>query len=92
MEQCQRWVKTKLKNFPFKSNDNRAKQAFELVRMDTVAINDESLHGNMYFLSILNDYSGFGWILFLSSKVNFLANLFLGIKVLKIILIQQLNI
>jgi len=32
--------------------------------MDTVSINDESLYGN----KCLDDYSRFGWIIFLKSK------------------------
>ena len=69
-QQCQICAKTKLKNFPFQQNDNRAKEPFELVHMDTVSITDESLYGNKYFLSILDDYSRFGWILFFKSKAE----------------------
>jgi len=37
------------KNFPFKLNNNRAKEPFDLIHMITVSINDESLYGNRYF-------------------------------------------
>ena len=36
--------------------------------MDTVAISSESLYGNKYFISILDDYTRFGWVLFIKSK------------------------
>jgi len=53
--------KSKLRNFPFYSNLKRASEPFELIHMDTVTISNYSLYGNKYILSILDDYSRFGW-------------------------------
>jgi len=61
-------AKTKLKNFPFHPNDKKTNEPLELIHMDTVTISDYSLYNNKYFLSILDDYSRFGWIIFLKSK------------------------
>ena len=69
--QCKICAKTKLKNFPHKSSDNRASEPFELVHMNTVSINNPSLYGNKYFVSILDDYTRFGWVLFKSKDQVF---------------------
>jgi len=36
--------------------------------MDTVFINNTSLYDNKFFVSILDDYTRFGWVLFIKSK------------------------
>jgi len=80
---CKICAKSKLRNFPFYSNIKRASEPFELIHMDTVTISDYSLYGNKYILSILDDYSRFGWVIFLKSKgdvFNAFHNWFLKVK------------
>eukprot|EP00833_Pecoramyces_ruminatium_P015816 jgi/Orpsp1_1/1189848/evm.model.d7180000074941.1 len=36
--------------------------------MDTVSLKTPSLYGNKYFLSILDDYTRYGWVIFFKSK------------------------
>ena len=36
--------------------------------MDTIQYLDESLHGNKYFFSIMDDYSRYGWVFCVKSK------------------------
>eukprot|EP00833_Pecoramyces_ruminatium_P004671 jgi/Orpsp1_1/1178703/evm.model.c7180000066417.1 len=59
---------SKLKSFPYKKFSNKSKSPFELLYMDLVGPVDESIHGNKYFLTILDDYSRYGWVLFLENK------------------------
>jgi len=65
---CKTCAKTKLKSFPHYPSDSRATEPFELIHMDTVTINSRSMYGNKYFVSILDDYTRFGWVLFIKSK------------------------
>ena len=57
-----------MKNFSFKKSENKTKSTFELVHMDLVGPINESLFGKKYFLTILDDFSRFGWVFFLESK------------------------
>ena len=65
---CPIWVNSKLKNKPFKNSSNRAKHLFELIHMDLIGPITESLYNNKYILSILNDNSRYGWVLFIKNK------------------------
>ena len=38
--------------------------------MDFVSSSEPSIYGNKYFLSILDDYSCYGWVIFLKSKAD----------------------
>jgi len=58
----------KMKNFSFKKSENKTKSTFDLVHMDLVGPINESLFSNKYFLTILDDFSRFGWVFFLESK------------------------
>jgi len=42
----------------------------ELIRMDLMSSSEPSIYGNKYFLSILYDYSRYGWVIFLKSKAD----------------------
>ena len=57
-----------MKNLPFRKSANKSTSTFELVHLDIVGFVQESLHGNEYFLTILDDYSCFGWVYFLEGK------------------------
>jgi len=59
---------SKLRNKPHSPNFNRARKPLELIYMDLVGPIDESIQGNKYFLTILDDYSRFGWIYFMKNK------------------------
>jgi len=59
---------SKLKNKPFKSSHNRAKNIFQLIHMDLIGPIQNSIYDNKYILTILDDHSRFGWTLFMKSK------------------------
>jgi len=62
-------IHSKLRNKPFHpSPTTNSNHIFELIHMDLVGPITESIYGNKYFLSILDDYSRFGWVLFLKNK------------------------
>jgi len=65
---CPICVNSKLKNKPFKNSTNRAKHNFELIHMDLIGPITESLYNNKYILSILDDHSRYGWVLFITNK------------------------
>jgi len=65
---CPICANSKLKNKPFKNSSNRAKHIFELIYMDLIGSITESLYNNKYILSILNDNSRYGWVLFIKNK------------------------
>ena len=66
--QCKVCARAKMRSFPHHSSENRASEPLELVHMDTVTINSRSMYGNKYFVSLLDDYTRFGWVLFIKSK------------------------
>jgi len=69
-EKCKVCSESKLRNFPYYLSENKTKDIFELIHMDTVQYLDESLYGNKYFFSIMDDYSRYGWVFCVKSKVD----------------------
>ena len=65
-------------------SNSRAKSPFQLIHMDLVGPVEESIHLNRYFLTILDDFSRFGWVLFLQISHY-------GFDLLKIFLRKQLH-
>jgi len=66
---CPLCIHSKLRNKPFHpSPTTNSNYIFELIHMDLVGPITEFIYGNKYFLSILDDYSRFGWSS--SSKIN----------------------
>lgn len=65
---CKICASSKLKNKPYPMSENKTKAPFELVHMDTVSSPDTSIYGNKYFLTILDDYTRYGWVIFIKSK------------------------
>eukprot|EP00833_Pecoramyces_ruminatium_P017030 jgi/Orpsp1_1/1191062/evm.model.d7180000083239.1 len=65
---CKICLKSKLKNFPFYPATNHTNNPFELIHMDLVQAPDYSIYGNKYFLTILDDYSRYSWVLFIKNK------------------------
>ena len=61
---------SKLKNFPFPRAENKSKEPFELIHMDLASAPDFSIHGNKYFLTIVDDYTRYGWVLFTKDKAS----------------------
>jgi len=59
---------SKMKNAIFKKAENNTNTTFELIHTDIVGPVNESLHGNRYFLTILDDYSRFSWVFFIENK------------------------
>ena len=73
---CKICAHSKLRNFPFHTNERRASEPFERVHMDTASLKQSSLYGNKCFLTILDDYSRYGWVIFCKSKSE-VFNIFL---------------
>ena len=61
-------------------SNSRAKSPFQLIHMDLVGPVEESIHLNRYFLTILDDFSRFGWVLFLQSKADIFDKFSLWIR------------
>jgi len=61
---------SKMRNKPYNKARNKSKEPFELIHMDTVSSLDSSIYGNKYFLSILDDYTRYGWVFFMNSKAE----------------------
>jgi len=74
---CKICAHSKLRNFPFHTNERRASEPFERVHMDTASLKQSSLYGNKCFLTILDDYSRYGWVIFCKSKSE-VFNIFLN--------------
>ena len=58
-------MNSKLKNKPYRQAINKSKHIFELFHIDLVGPLPKSLYGNKYLFTILDDYSRYGWTLFL---------------------------
>ncbi len=65
---CKICAQTKLKNFPFPPATNHTKQPFELLHMDLAQAPDYSIYKNKYFLTILDDYTRYSWVIFMEFK------------------------
>eukprot|EP00833_Pecoramyces_ruminatium_P005940 jgi/Orpsp1_1/1179972/evm.model.c7180000071638.1 len=73
---CPICANSKLKNTPYKISKSRAHSVFELIHMDLVGPISDSIHNNRYFLTILDDFSRFGWVFFLQSKSDTFQSFF----------------
>jgi len=58
----------------YPSSENKSKEPFELIHMDTMSAPDPSMYGNKYFLTILDDYTRYGWFFFLKKKGEVFIN------------------
>jgi len=67
-QKCPLCIHSKLRNKPYQSTTNNTNHIFELIHMDLVGPIPESIYGNKYFFTILDDFSRYGWVLFLKSK------------------------
>ena len=71
---CNTCINSKLKNRPYKRSFNKSTCPFELLHLDIVGPVIPSICGNKYFLTILDDYSRYGWVLFLTNKSETCSN------------------
>jgi len=91
-EKCEVCLRSKFRNKPYKSSINRANESFELIHMDTISVPNSSIYGNKFILTILDDYSRYGWVFCLKSKSEiFILSLF-GITKSRIFIIKTSNI
>jgi len=65
---CPVCINSKLKNKSFKPSTNKTKQILELIHLDLVGPVNPSINNNKYFLTILDDYSRYGWVIFTENK------------------------
>eukprot|EP00833_Pecoramyces_ruminatium_P006363 jgi/Orpsp1_1/1180395/evm.model.c7180000073227.1 len=65
---CQICSNSKQKNKPYKRSQNYSKSVFELIHLDLIGPIEESIYGNKFILTILDDFSRYGWTLFLKDK------------------------
>jgi len=67
-KKCEVCIHTKMKNLPFKPVRNKSKRIFELVHIDLVGPITSSIYNNKYFVTIIDDFSRYGWVLFVPDK------------------------
>jgi len=60
-----------LKNSPYPTNINKSKRPLQLIHIDFVGPISESIYDTKYFLSILDDFSRYGWTIFMKNKSEF---------------------
>jgi len=80
---CEICTHLKLKNKPFKPSNNKTRSTFDIIHMNLISLIQNSIHEHKYILTILDDYSRYGWVIFLKSKsdtFNRFQNWFLKIK------------
>jgi len=65
---CPVCVNLKLKNKPYKLSQNKTKNILDLIHLDLVGPVTPSINNNKYFLTILDDYSRYGWVIFTENK------------------------
>ena len=65
--QCSICANSKLKNKLYNKSEHKSSGLFELLHMDLVGPLPESIYGSHYFFTILDDYSRYGWVLFLKN-------------------------
>ena len=65
---CATCSRSKLKRKSFQRASNNTTRCLEIIHMDLVGPIKESIHGNKYFLSILDDFSRYGWVFFFPNK------------------------
>ena len=65
---CKICAKSKLSNKPYYQSNSRANEPFDLIHIDLIGPITESLNGNKYVLTILDDHTRYNWIKFLKNK------------------------
>ena len=68
-ENCDICHFAKQRKLPYCPSSNRASKVFDLVHMDIWGpFSKVSIHGEKYFLTIVDDYSRYTWVVLLKSK------------------------
>ena len=65
---CPLCIQSKIRNKPYPKGKNKSQHIFELIHMNLVGPLPDFIHGNKYFFTILDDFSRYGWIIFLKGK------------------------
>jgi len=65
---CPLCIESKIKNKPYKESKSFTHHIFELIHMDLIGPLPDSTYGNKYLLTILDDFSRYGWTLFIKNK------------------------
>ncbi len=65
---CQTCSNSKLRNEPYHSSSNKTPSILDLIHLDLIGPIDESIYGNKYILTIMDDFSRYGWVIFLPNK------------------------
>lgn len=86
---CPLCAQSKIKNKPYTRNTNTSKHIFELLHLDLVGPLPESIYGNKYFFTILDDYSRYGWVLFLKGKDQTFSTFYKWFNNVKIYIIPE---
>ena len=63
INKCEICMQAKMKNEPYGKAQNNSRKILELVHIDLVGPVPPSIYGNCYFVTILDDYSRYGWVL-----------------------------
>ena len=71
---CKICSKSKLKNRPYLSSNYISKYPFELIHIDLIGPITESIYGNKYVLTILDDFTHYNWVIFMKNKSDTFIN------------------
>lgn len=61
-------LKSKLKNRPYLPTNKISTYPFDLIHIDLIGPIPESIYGNKYVLTILDDHTRYNWVLFMKNK------------------------
>jgi len=67
---CAICINSKLKNKSYKPTTNKTKQILDLIHIDLVGPVTNSINNNKYFLTILDDFARYGWVIFTQNKTD----------------------
>ena len=81
---CPLCIQSKIKNKPYPKSEHKSQHIFELIHMDLVGPLPDSIYCNKYFFTILDDFSRYGWVLFLKVKAIHILHFTIGSVILKI--------
>lgn len=82
---CDVFYYVKHKNLPYYSSFNKSKQPFDIVHFyvwDPLVI--QSYHGHSYFLTAVDDFSLYKWIILMKSKAKTRLNVFNFVKMVEV--------
>ena len=82
-EKCRICTKSKLRNKPYYPSTNKAKDTFDLIHLDLIGPITESLYGNKYVLTVLDDNSRYNWTFFLKNKSDTFESFRYWTKIIK---------